>query len=423
MVRTSLALLVVVACARSPEAAPATSRDAAPPHDVSAPPPDAARDAAHDLPAACPWSWPDDTDLSLPAAPEGMPSGWDVACAAGELVVAARTGTHLAVARRALEPASRWGDAVAVADDVLSLGRAGVAGGRAWVPWVSTRRGLRAVRVARELQATEPAMPAPFGSFAAPALLGGEGDAALVLARYHRLGADRLVLMRVGFDRPAVGAALGTGEVQAVRSGDSPVALVMAREPAAQGHATAMRAHRVDVRAALAMAGGPAPGHLGALPEGSVRVGEALAVGRGRFEVSPIAPGADAVLLQTAIGAERGTVRVAWFRDAGAPESVTLPFAAQALGAAVDDGGRAVWITWWDDHNVPRRARVTAEGMGEAEATGPAESSARVAQQVARDARTVWCGAAPWTVQARTEAGRVRFRARAFGCEGALTPR
>lgn len=411
MLRTSLALLVALACTRPPEAAPAPPAPPAPDAPVAvAPAPDAA--------AACPWAWPDDTALTLAAAPEGMPFGWEVACTDAELVVATRTGTHLAVARRALEAGSRWGEAATVADDALSLGRPGLAGSSAWLTWVSTRRGLRAAKLEASVRPVEPAMPAPFGTFASPMVLGGEGDAALVLARYHRLGTDRLVLMRVGFDRAAVGAVLGQGEVQTLRSGASPVAVVMAREATPEGDVNVMRAHRVDVRAALAMTGSPAPGRIGALPAGSDRVGEPLAVGRGRFEVSPLAPGADAVLMQTAVGAERGTVRVAWFPDGGAPTAVALPFAAQALGSAVGDGGRAVVVSWWDDDNAPRRARVTPEGMGEARATGPAEASARAAQQAARDTRTVWCGATPWVVEARAEGRRVRLRARRVGCEG-----
>jgi hypothetical protein len=97
---------------------------------------------------------------------------------------------------------------------------------------------------------------------------------------------------------------------------------------------------------------------------------------------------------------------------------VTLPFAAQALGSAVADEGRAVTVTWWDDDNVPQQGRVTTEGITGQRATGAAEVSARVAQQVARDTRTVWCGATPWVVQARTEAGSVRWRARRVGCGG-----
>jgi len=347
-----------------------------------------------------------------------MPSGWDVACTAGELVLATRTGTHLAVTRRPLEASARWGEAATVADDVLSLGRPGVVGSRVWLTWVSTRRGLRAAAVAESVRAVEPAMPAAYGTFASPVVLGGEGEAALVLARYHRLGVDRVVLMRLGFDRPSVGAVLGPGEVVSVRGGADPVALVATREPAAPGGPGVMRAHRVDVRAALAMTGSAQPGHIGAMPEGSDRVGEPLAVGRGRFEVSPLAPGADAVVMQTAVGAERGTVRVAWFPARRAPEAVALPFAAQALGGAVEDEGRAVTVTWWDDDNVPQRARVTPEGIGEARATGAAEASARVAQQVARDTRTVWCGGEPWVVQARAEGGSVRWRARRVGCGG-----
>ncbi len=384
---------------------------AAPP----APPPVA---AAPDAAVSCPWTWRDDTDLTRPAAPEGMPSGWDVACTASELVLTTRTGTHLAVTRRPLAADARWGERVTVAEDVFSLGRPGVVGAQVWLTWVSARRGLRVARVAESVRATEPALPAAYGTFASPMVLGGAGDASLVLARYHRLGTDRLVLMRLGFDRPDVGALFGQGEVLTVRDGEHPVALVATREPTTPGGPGVMRVHRVDVRAALAMTGSALPGHLGALPEGSDRVGEPLAVGRGRFEVSPLAPGADAVVMQTAIGAERGTVRVAWFPERGAPEAVTLPFAAQALGSAVADEGRAVTVTWWDDDNVPQQGRVTTEGITGQRATGAAEVSARVAQQVARDTRTVWCGGAPWVVQARTVAGSVRWRARRVGCGG-----
>ena len=413
MHRTSLALLVATACARPPDAAPT------PPPAVARPAPVVPSvAAAPDAAVTCPWTWGDDTALTAPRPPEGMPSGWDVACTADELVLATRTGTHLAVTRRALEASARWSEAVTVADDVLSLGRPGVVGSRVWLTWVSTRRGLRAAAVAEGVRPVEPAMPAAYGTFASPVVLGGEGETSLVLARYHRLGADRVVLMRLGFDRPAAGAVFGQGEVVSVRGGADPVAIVATREPAAQGGPGVMRAHRVDVRAALAMTGSPPPGHIGAMPEGSDRVGEPLAVGRGRFEVSPLAPGAEAVVMQTAIGAERGTVRVVWFPERGAPEVVVLPFAAQALGGAVAEEGRAVAVTWWDDDNVLQRARVTPEGIGEARATGAAEVSARAAQQVARDTRTVWCGGAPWVVQARAQGASVRWRARRVACGG-----
>lgn len=410
MVRPSLALLLLAACRRDPPAPPPPPRPVVP---AVAPAP---RPPAVD--PACPWTWSDATDLTVDGPRPGLPAEWDAACTDAELVVARRVGTRLTVARRRLDPAARWSEPAPVAEDVLRLGKSAAVEGRPWLTWVNTRHALCAARLEPSPHLPDPALPAPDGTFATPAILGGTADAAVILTRFHRHGADHLVLVRVGFDQPAVGGLLAQGEVLTARAGEAPAALVLARETTPAGPLNALRLHRIDVRAALAMTGVPGPLRLGALPPATARVGEALPVGRGRFEVSPLAPLADAVLLQTAVGAERGTVRVAWFPAAGRPSSVTLPFAAQALGSAVADGPPAVSITWWDEHHVPRRARVTPEGMGEATVTGPAEASARDAQQRASDTRTVWCGAVPWVLEARPAPDGVRVRARRWPCPG-----
>jgi hypothetical protein len=351
-----------------------------------------------------------------------MPFAWDVACDDRGFVLSWRMGTRLVIARRALDHEASWTTPTVVADDVSSLGRAGQVGAHVWVPWVSTHRGLRVVRVADGLQSPDPAMPPASGVFSQPFVLGGDGDAALLLLRHRHRSTDRLVVMRVGFDRGAVGAELTAGEVQTVRAGAEPVALVMAREATAQGEVNVMRAWRFHMSTALTLAGKTFAERVSALPAGSVRAGAPLVVGRGRFEVSPLAPGADAVLMQTVLGAERGTVRVGWFPPTGEPEALTLPFAAQALGSAVADGAHAVHITWWDEHNVPLRARVTPDGIHDVERIGAAEATARVAQQTARDTRVVWCGPTAWTVRARAVDGRLRFRAWPTGCVREPTP-
>mgnify|MGYP007070989553 CR=1 FL=1 len=412
--RVGVALALMFACTprrEAPQARAVTTTPAdAPAIALPPPPPDAA--------VACPWSWSPDSALALEAPPEGMAFDWAVACPVGHIAVALRTGTHLAVRSRALEHDARWSDAITVADDVASLGQPGIAAGTLWVAWLTTTRTLRAARVDERAHPVEGMAPPLDGTWTDPRVLDAHADRALLAAGYHRAQTDRVVLLRLGLgaSMPAR-ATLADGTIAATAPGPRRRVYVLTRDPQAQGGPWTLRALDIDATLALAMAGSGANA-FSALPEGAVSSSAALGVGPGHFEfAAPTREGT--VLFQTAVGAERGAARLAWFGDAAAPAMVTLPLAPSALGDVFDDasGGRRATATWWSDEQSPTRATVTPDGIVASAVLGPAARDARAALSEARDTRLVWCGNVPWRIRATRGTGHITFHASRVACE------